>query len=201
MNLLLILVGFFLLTFIGLIVGIVLLIVRKEKWAGIIVAGLSLGIGFYIILGGLNLVTTSLLQSFSNPFAFTSDFGNSDSYSDDYTDDFDDDYIDVKYGQTVTMDDESTVIINKPVMYREKADYDIYSVNVKVKNSGAEEIIFSSEDVLLYDHADDDYGEEITEKAFSGIIKLGETKELTLFYKVYNFGPYDVEYDNYNWTE
>ncbi|AIS59865.1 DUF4352 domain-containing protein [Listeria ivanovii] len=201
MNLLLILVGFFLLTFIGLIVGIVLLIVRKEKWAGIIVSGLSLGIGFYIILGGLNLVTTSLLQSFSNPFSFTSDFGNSDSYSDDYTDNFDDDYIDVKYGQTVTMDDESTVTINKPVIYREKADYDIYSVNMKVKNSGADEITFSSEDVLLYDYADDDYGEEITEKVFSGTIKPGETKELTLFYKVYNFGPYDVEYDNYNWTE
>lgn len=71
MNMLIaLLVGLFLLTFIGVVVGIVLLIVRKEKWAGIIVAGLSLGIGFCIMIAGLNLVTTNLLQTFSNPFSF-----------------------------------------------------------------------------------------------------------------------------------
>lgn len=114
MNLLLILVGLFLLTFIGLIIGIVLLIIRKEKWAGIIVAGLSIGIGFYILLAGLNLATISLMQNLSNPSTF-SDFGSSsDSYSDNYEDEYTDDYTNVKYGETATMEDESLITINKP---------------------------------------------------------------------------------------
>ncbi|MBC1443032.1 DUF4352 domain-containing protein [Listeria seeligeri] len=201
MNLLLILVGLFLLTFIGLIIGIMLLIIRKEKWAGIIVAGLSIGIGFYILLAGLNLATISLMQNLSNPSTF-SDFGSSsDSYSDNYEDEYTDDYTNVKYGETATMEDESLITINKPKVSREEADYDIYEVKVKVENPSTDDISFSSEDVYIYDQADDDYGDEITEKAFSGTIKPGETKEVTIFFKVYNFGPYDVEYDNYNWTE
>lgn len=197
MNLLLILVGLFLLTFIGMVIGIVLLIIRKEKWAGIIVAGLSIGIGFYILLAGLNLATINLLQNFSNPSTF-SDFGSS---SNNYDDEFTDDYINVKYGETATLDDESLITINKPTVSREETDYDIYEVKVKVENPSTDDISFSSEDVYIYDQADDDYGDEITEKAFSGTIKPGETKEVTIFFRVYNFGPYEVEYDNYNWTE
>ncbi|MBM5604153.1 DUF4352 domain-containing protein [Listeria seeligeri] len=197
MNLLLILVGLFLLTFIGMVIGIVLLIIRKEKWAGIIVAGLSIGIGFYILLAGLNLATINLLQNFSNPTTF-SDFGSS---SNNYDDEFTDDYINVKYGETATLDDESLITINKPTVSREETDYDIYEVKVKVENPSTDDISFSSEDVYIYDQADDDYGDEITEKAFSGTIKPGETKEVTIFFRVYNFGPYEVEYDNYNWTE
>lgn len=197
MNLLLILVGLFLLTFIGMVIGIVLLIIRKEKWAGIIVAGLSIGIGFYILLAGLNLATINLLQNFSNPSTF-SDFGSS---SNNYDDEFTDDYINVKYGETTTLDDESLITINKPTVSREETDYDIYEVKVKVENPSTDDISFSSEDVYIYDQADDDYGDEITEKAFSGTIKPGETKEVTIFFRVYNFGPYEVEYDNYNWTE
>ncbi|MBC1484855.1 DUF4352 domain-containing protein [Listeria seeligeri] len=197
MNLLLILVGLFLLTFIGMVIGIVLLIIRKEKWAGIIVAGLSIGIGFYILLAGLNLATINLLQNSSNPSTF-SDFGSS---SNNYDDEFTDDYINVKYGETATLDDESLITINKPTVSREETDYDIYEVKVKVENPSTDDISFSSEDVYIYDQADDDYGDEITEKAFSGTIKPGETKEVTIFFRVYNFGPYEVEYDNYNWTE
>lgn len=197
MNLLLILVGLFLLTFIGMVIGIVLLIIRKEKWAGIIVAGLSIGIGFYILLAGLNLATINLLQNFSNPSTF-SDFGSS---SNNYDDEFTDGYINVKYGETATLDDESLITINKPTVSREETDYDIYEVKVKVENPSTDDISFSSEDVYIYDQADDDYGDEITEKAFSGTIKPGETKEVTIFFRVYNFGPYEVEYDNYNWTE
>ncbi|WP_270994202.1 DUF4352 domain-containing protein [Listeria seeligeri] len=197
MNLLLILVGLFLLTFIGMVIGIVLLIIRKEKWAGIIVAGLSIGIGFYILLAGLNLATINLLQNSSNPSTF-SDFGSS---SNNYDDEFTDDYINVKYGETATLDDESLITINKPTVSREETDYDIYEVKVKVENPSTDDISFSSEDVYIYDQADDDYGDEITEKAFSGTIKHGETKEVTIFFRVYNFGPYEVEYDNYNWTE
>ncbi|WP_270998409.1 DUF4352 domain-containing protein [Listeria seeligeri] len=197
MNLLLILVGLFLLTFIGMVIGIVLLIIRKEKWAGIIVAGISIGIGFYILLAGLNLATINLLQNFSNPSTF-SDFGSS---SNNYDDEFTDDYINVKYGETATLDDESLITINKPTVSREETDYDIYEVKVKVENPSTDDISFSSEDVYIYDQADDDYGDEITEKAFSGTIKPGETKEVTIFFRVYNFGPYEVEYDNYNWTE
>ncbi|KKD43790.1 DUF4352 domain-containing protein [Listeria seeligeri] len=197
MNLLLILVGLFLLTFIGMVIGIVLLIIRKEKWAGIIVAGLSIGIGFYILLAGLNLATIKLLQNSSNPSTF-SDFGSS---SNNYDDEFTDDYINVKYGETATLDDESLITINKPTVSREETDYDIYEVKVKVENPSTDDISFSSEDVYIYDQADDDYGDEITEKAFSGTIKPGETKEVTIFFRVYNFGPYEVEYDNYNWTE
>ncbi|MBF2476378.1 DUF4352 domain-containing protein [Listeria seeligeri] len=197
MNLLLILVGLFLLTFIGMVIGIVLLIIRKEKWAGIIVAGLSIGIGFYILLAGLNLATINLLQNFSNPSTF-SDFGSS---SNNYDDEFTDDYINVKYGEMATLDDESLITINKPTVSREETDYDIYEVKVKVENPSTDDISFSSEDVYIYDQADDDYGDEITEKAFSGTIKPGETKEVTIFFRVYNFGPYEVEYDNYNWTE
>lgn len=197
MNLLLILVGLFLLTFIGMVIGIVLLIIRKEKWAGIIVAGLSIGIGFYILLAGLNLATIKLLQNSSNPSTF-SDFGSS---SNNYDDEFTDDYINVKYGETATLDDESLITINKPTVSREETDYDIYEVKVKVENPSTDDISFSSEDVYIYDQADDDYGDEITEKVFSGTIKPGETKEVTIFFRVYNFGPYEVEYDNYNWTE
>lgn len=206
MNMLIaLLVGLFLLTFIGVVVGIVLLIVRKEKWAGIIVAGLSLGIGFCIMIAGLNLVTTNLLQTFSNPFSFSS-YGNGlDNYSDDYSQGDDteslDDYIDVSYGEEVILDDESSITISKPEMYREKADYDVYKVRVKFENTSNDTVSFSSDDVSLYDNADEEYGEQITEKSFSGDVQPGETKELVLYYEVYNFGPYDVEYDNYNWTE
>lgn len=202
MNFLLIFVGLFFLTFIGFIVGIILLIVRKEKWAGIIAAGLSMGIGFYIILGGLNLITSSLLQSFSNPFAFTYDLeGYADDYSDEYSDDFVDDFINVKYGETVTMTDESLVTVYKPVMSREQTGYDVYAVKVKVENPSTEKITFYSDDVSLYDLADEDYGEDVTEEYLEETINPGETKNLTLYYEVYNFGPYDVEYGDYNWTE
>ncbi|EFS03159.1 conserved hypothetical protein, partial [Listeria seeligeri FSL S4-171] len=142
-----------------MVIGIVLLIIRKEKWAGIIVAGLSIGIGFYILLAGLNLATINLLQNFSNPSTF-SDFGSS---SNNYDDEFTDDYINVKYGETATLDDESLITINKPTVSREETDYDIYEVKVKVENPSTDDISFSSEDVYIYDQADDDYGDEITE--------------------------------------
>lgn len=69
--LLILLISLFILTFIGVVVGIILLIVRKERWAGIIVAGLSFGIGFYVLLAGLNLATVSLLQALIIHFLFT----------------------------------------------------------------------------------------------------------------------------------
>ncbi|EAE5089707.1 hypothetical protein E1V59_13430, partial [Listeria monocytogenes] len=60
--LLILLVSLFILTFIGVVVGIILLIVRKEKWAGIIVAGLSVGIGFLVLVAGLNITTIKLFE-------------------------------------------------------------------------------------------------------------------------------------------
>ncbi|EAD5842511.1 TPA: DUF4352 domain-containing protein [Listeria innocua] len=202
--LLILLISLFILTFIGVVVGIILLIVRKERWAGIIVAGLSFGIGFYVLLAGLNLATVSLLQGFNNPFSFYGGSGT-DVYSNDYAESYDEDYYndytDVDYGEPVVLENDSTITVYKPEEFQKKDGYDIYKVKVKFENTGTDPIPFYSEDVSLYDDAAEDYGQQITEDSFTGDVQPGETKELTLYYEVYNFGPYSIEYDNYSWTE
>ncbi|EAC8463910.1 DUF4352 domain-containing protein [Listeria monocytogenes] len=203
--LLILLTSLFTLTFIGVIVGIIFLIVRKEKWVGIIVAGLSMGIGFLVLIIGLNVTTIKLFEGMNNPsstYNYEADYNyeTSDDYDDEYDEDYYDDYTDVKYGEAVEIENNSTVTIYKPELSQKKEGYDIYKVKVKYVNTSSDPIRFYSEDVSLYDSADDDYGRQITEDAFSGEIQPGETKELTLYYEVYNLGPYDVEYDNYNWT-
>ncbi|PCX40749.1 DUF4352 domain-containing protein [Listeria monocytogenes] len=202
--LLILLASLFILTFIGVVVGIILLIVRKEKWAGIIVAGLSVGIGFLVLVAGLNITTIKLFEGFNNPLSIHNYNSSNDpftnDYSEDYDDDYYDDYIDVSYGESVEIENDSTVTIYKPELFQIKESYDIYKVKVKYANTSSDPISFYSEDIALYDNADDDYGQQITEEGFAGEIQPGETKELTLYYEVYNLGPYDVEYDNYNWT-
>ncbi|EIU7103148.1 DUF4352 domain-containing protein, partial [Listeria monocytogenes] len=127
-------------------------------------------------------------------------YKTSDDYDDEYDENYYDDYTDVHYGESVEIENDSTVTIYKPELSQKKEGYDIYKVKVKYVNTSSDSITFYSEDVSLYDSADDDYGRQIINDAFSGEIQPGETKELTLYYEVYNLGPYDVEYDNYNWT-
>ncbi|MBC2267417.1 DUF4352 domain-containing protein [Listeria sp. FSL L7-0083] len=202
--LLILLISLFILTFIGVVVGIILLIVRKERWAGIIVTGLSFGIGFYVLLAGLNVTTVSLLQGFNNPFSFYSNSGTdvySNDYAENYDEDFYNDYTDVDYGESVVLENDSTITVYKPEVSQKKDGYDVYQVKVKYENTGVDPTPFYSENISLYDDAAEDYGQQITEDGFSGDVQPGETKELTLYYEVYNFGPYSIEYDNYSWTE
>ncbi|MBC2192840.1 DUF4352 domain-containing protein [Listeria sp. FSL L7-0229] len=203
--LLILLISLFTLTFIGVVVGIILLIVRKERWAGIIVAGLSFGIGFFVLIAGLNVVTASLSKLANNPFSiynYESDGDtNTSNFEEDYDENYYDDYTDVNFDEAVTIENGSTVTISKPELSQKKEGYEIYKVKVKFENTSSDPIEFFSEDVSLYDNTDDDYGQQITEDKFSGEIQAGESKELTLYYEVFNSGPYDVEYDNYNWTE
>ncbi|MBC2329587.1 DUF4352 domain-containing protein [Listeria swaminathanii] len=203
--LLILLISLFTLTFIGVVVGIILLIVRKERWAGIIVTGLSFGLGFCVLLAGLNVATATLFEASNNPFSiYNYDAGEdlyANNFEEDYDEDYYDDYTDVNFGEAVTIENGSTVTISKPELSQKKEGYEIYKVKVKFENTGSDAVMFYSEDVSLYDDTDDDYGQQITEDDFSGEVQPGEAKEITLYYEVFNSGPYDVEYDNYNWTE
>ncbi|HDA9690412.1 TPA: DUF4352 domain-containing protein, partial [Listeria innocua] len=118
-----------------------------------------------------------------------------------YDEDYYNDYTDVDYGEPVVLENDSTITVYKPEVSQKNDGYDIYKVKVKFENTGTDPLPFYSEDISLYDDAAEDYGQQITEDSFTGDVQPGETKELTLYYEVYNFGPYSIEYDNYSWTE
>ncbi|GAB3961124.1 hypothetical protein GCM10027614_83460 [Micromonospora vulcania] len=142
--------------------------------------GIIRGNRLLVLVAGLNITTIKLFEGFNNPLSIHNYNSSNEPFTNDYAEDYDedyyDDYIDVSYGESVEIENNSTVTIYKPELTQMKEGYDIYKVKVKYANTSSDPISFYSEDIALYDNADDDYTNKLRKKVLLEKFNQGRQK-------------------------
>ncbi|AQY51184.1 hypothetical protein UE46_09065 [Listeria weihenstephanensis] len=217
-------VFFLFLCFVALVVGVILLIVRKNKWPGAIMTSASaflgiifcgvfaVGIAFsglssdYSMMGNHSMMYDDLMDG-SN---YDDTNGEDDPYdgSEEYSEDegyYADDYITYKVGQVAEFEDNVWINVTKLEKWPGDTDLDspmagyYVKATVTIENKGTRSATYYADDFLIYDNTGAE-GDNAYKEDWREIVKPGTKVTKTVYFDVYGDGPFHVALYDVSWS-
>ncbi|MBC6307963.1 DUF4352 domain-containing protein [Listeria sp. FSL L7-1582] len=218
--------GFFLfLCLVGLIVGIILLIVRKNKMPGAIMMSSAtfLGIIFcgvfaisFIFSG--SYASDSMMDNQSMMYDDLMDgstyddtdgeddpYNDSEEYYDEDYDYFSDEYTEYKVGQAAEVDDN--VFVNVTKIEKWAGDKEFHSpmagyyvkATVTIENKDVRSTTYYADDFLIYDN-DGLEGDNAYKEDWRVVVKPGTKVTKEIYFDVYGDGPFHIVCYGVSWS-
>ncbi|MBC1473583.1 DUF4352 domain-containing protein [Listeria grandensis] len=207
----------------GLIVGIILLVVRKNKLPGAIMTSASMFLGIIfsgvlvsgLIFGGVASdvsVDRSMMHDNLMDGSTYDDTGGEDEPYDEYDnydegdyDYFSDDYTQYKVGQVAEFEDNVWVNVTK--IEKWPGDKELNSpmagyyvkATVTIENKGVRSVTYYADDFLIYDK-DGLEGDNAYKEDWRAIVKPATKVTKTVYFDVYGDGPFHIALYDVSWS-